>query len=61
MKRANPYSELVNGLSTGELDLLSAAVAERGPREEARFGTLAEAAEIYRPSPPCSACGEGAP
>ena len=25
MKRANPYSELVNGLSAGELDLLSAA------------------------------------
>ena len=41
MKRTNPYSGLVDGLAAGELDLLSAAVAERRLREEAGFGTLA--------------------
>lgn len=61
MTRANPYSELVDGLSAGELDLLSAAVEERRLREEVGFGTLAEAAELYRPNPPCPSCGEPAP
>lgn len=61
MKRTNPYSGLVDGLSAGELDLLSAAVAERRLREEAGFGTLAEAAELYRPDPACPACGEASP
>ena len=61
MKRTNPYSGLVGGLSAGELDLLSAAVAERMLREETGFGTLAEAADLYRPEPPCPACGEASP
>ena len=61
MKRTNPYSGLVDGLSAGELDLLSAAVAERRLREEAGFGTLAEAADLYRPDPACPACGEASP
>ncbi|WP_419044604.1 hypothetical protein, partial [Enorma massiliensis] len=45
MKRLNPYSGLVGGLSAGELELLSAAVEERRLREEIGVGTLAEAAE----------------
>ena len=61
MKRTNPYSGLVDGLAAGELDLLSAAVAERRLREEAGFGTLAEAAEAYRPEPACPSCGGTAP
>lgn len=42
MKRLNPYSGLVGGLSAGELELLSAAVEERRLREEIGVGTLAE-------------------
>ena len=61
MRRPNPYSGLVDGLSAGELELLHDAVAERGLREEAGFGTLAEAAELYRPRPACPSCGEEAP
>lgn len=59
MKRLNPYSGLVGGLSAGELELLSAAVEERRLREEIGVGTLAEAADRYRPA--CSACGEASP
>ena len=58
MGTASPYSGLVGGLSAGELELLSAAVAERRLREECGFGTLAGAAELYRPNFPCPACGE---
>lgn len=61
MRRPNPYSGLVDGLSAGELELLHDAVAERRLREEAGFGTLAEAAELCRPRPACPSCGEEAP
>ena len=61
MKRTNPYAGLVDGLSAAELGLLSAAVAERMLREEVGVGTLAEAAELYRPEPPCPSCGEASP
>lgn len=61
MKRLNPYSGLVGGLSAGELELLSAAVEERRLREEIGVGTLAEAADRYRPRPACPACGEASP
>ncbi len=61
MKRLNPYSGLVGGLSAGKLELLSAAVEERRLREEIGVGTLAEAADRYRPRPACSACGEASP
>lgn len=60
MGTANPYSGLVDGLSAGDLGLLHDAVRERMLREEAGFGTLAEAAELFRPSPACPRCG-GAP
>ena len=58
MGTANPYSGLVGGLSAGELELLHDAVRERMLREEVGFGTLAEAAALYRPHPACPACGE---
>ena len=61
MGATNPYSGLVGGLSAGELELLRDAVEERGLREELGFGTLAEAAEPYRPAPPCPSCGEPPP
>lgn len=61
MRRPNPCSGLVDGLSAGELELLHDAVAERRPRGEAGFGTLAEAAELCRPRPACPSCGEEAP
>lgn len=61
MRRANPYSGLVDGLSAGELEQLNDAVRERMLREETGFGTLAEAAELYRPAPPCPSCREEAP
>ena len=60
MRRPNPYSGLVDGLSAGELELLHGAVAERGLREEAGFGALAEAAGLYQPRPACPSCGEEA-
>lgn len=61
MRRPNPCSGLVDGLSAGELELLHDAVAERRLRGEAGFGTLAEAAELYRPRPACPSCGEETP
>lgn len=61
MKHANPYSGLVGSLTPAEFEALSEAVEERRLREELGFGTLAEAAELYRPDPACPECGEGAP
>ncbi len=61
MGATNPYSGLVGGLSAGELELLRDAVEERRLREELGFGTLAEAAELYRPAPPRPSCGEPSP
>ena len=53
MKHANPYAGLVGSLTPAELEDPSDAVEERGLRDETGFGTLAEAAETFRPSPPC--------
>ncbi len=50
----------VSAKPAGDFALLSAAVAERGCREELGFGTLAEAAALYRPDPPCPRCGSTA-
>lgn len=61
MRRPNPCSGLVDGLSAGELELLFAAVAERRIGEECGFDTLAEAAELYWPAPTCPSCGEASP
>lgn len=59
MKHENPYAGLVGSLTPAEFEDLSDAVEERGLREELGFGTLAEAAELYRPDPACPECGEG--
>lgn len=57
MKHASPYAGLVGSLTPAELEDLSDAVEERRLRDETGFGTLAEAAEMLRPSPPCPRCG----
>lgn len=60
MPGRNPFSDEVAAMPAGDFALLSAAVAERGCREELGFGTLAEAAALYRPDPPCPRCGSTA-
>ena len=57
MEHANPYSGLVGSLTPAEFEALSDAVEEHRLREELGFGTLAEAAETFHPSPPCPRCG----
>lgn len=59
MERANPHAGLVGSPTPAEFEDLSDAVEERRLREELGFGTLAEAAEPYRPDPACPECGEG--
>lgn len=54
---ANPYGGLVSSLDSGGFEALCAAVAERKCRALIGAGTLGEAAELWRPSPPCPACG----
>ena len=58
MPARNPFAGEVDGLAPSDFALLSAAVAERRCREEVGFGTFAEAAELYRPHPPCPSCGQ---
>lgn len=57
MKHANPCAGPAGSLTPAGLGLLSDDVEERRLREEVGFGTLAEAADLYRPHPPCPACG----
>lgn len=57
MKHENPYAGLAGSPAPAEFEDPSDAVEERGPRDETGFGTLAEAAEMFRPSPPCPRCG----
>ena len=57
MGRANPFRALEAGLTADEFLLLGEAVDERRCREEVGVGTLAEAAEAYRPEPECPGCG----
>lgn len=57
MKHANPYAGLVGSPTPAELEDPSDAVGGRRLRDETGFGTLAEAAEMFRPSPPCPRCG----
>lgn len=57
MVAINPYAGMVSDLDAREFDLLRAAVAERHCRELVGAGTLAEAAELWRPNPPCASCG----
>lgn len=57
MKHANPYAGLVGSLTPAEPEDLSDAAEGRRLRDETGFGTLAEAAEMFRPPPPCPRCG----
>ena len=57
MGRANPFGELVAGLTADELLLLREAVDERHCRDEVGVGTFAEAAAVCRPDPGCPECG----
>ena len=59
MPRENPFAGMVAGFSADDFALLSAAVRERECREAVGFGTFAEAAALYRPSPPCLRCRSG--
>lgn len=59
MPGRNPFAGEVAAMSADDFALLSAAVAERGCRDAVGFGTYAEAAELYRPDPPCPTCGHG--
>ena len=56
MPRVNPFAGRVAELGPEEFELLSSAVRERECREELGFGTFAEAAALYRPSPACPSC-----
>lgn len=51
MGRANPFRELVAGLTADEFLLLIEAADERHRRDEVVVGTLAEAKASYRPDP----------
>lgn len=57
MGRANPFGELVAGLTADEFLLLRVAVDERRRRDEVGVGTLAEVAAAYRPDPGCPGRG----
>ncbi len=59
--RENPFTELVAALSGGEFELLVHAVEERKCRDAVGVGTLAEAAERFRPHPKCPKCGDAHP
>ena len=61
MGAENPYRELVGRLTADEFSLLKNAVDERSCRDEVGAGTLAEAAEMFRPAPACPRCGETSP
>lgn len=57
MEERNPFAGRVDALPPDDFELLCRAVRERRCREDIGVGTLAEAADEYRPSPPCPACG----
>lgn len=57
MVAANPYTGMVSALGAREFDLLRDAVAVRHCREMVGAGTLSEAADLWRPHPPCPSCG----
>ena len=56
MNTKNPFGGLVAGLGAGEFDMLRSAVDERRCRGALGYGTLAEAAALSRPDPPCPSC-----
>lgn len=54
---ASPWAARVDALPDKEFEELLAAVAARRCREETGYGTFDEAADAFRPSPPCPRCG----
>lgn len=57
MVASNPYAGTVSALDAREFDLLRSAIAERRCREPIGVGGLSEAADLWRPHPPCPSCG----
>ena len=57
MVAINPYRRTVSSLDDDEFEALCAAIAERKCRSLIGAGTLDEAAELWRPHPPCPSCG----
>lgn len=53
----NPLARAVDALSDDDFSMLERAVAARKCRERIGAGTLAEAADRWRDSPPCPKCG----
>ena len=53
MPKKNAYAAHVAAMPDDEFAKLVVAVNERLCRDEYGFGTFAEAAALYRPSPPC--------
>ena len=57
MSVPSPCQGAVDALSRDDFEELRRAVEARGCREEVGAGTLAEAAELWRPEPRCPSCG----
>lgn len=53
----NPYRGMISSLDDDEFDALCSAVAERKCRNLIGVGNMDEAAELWRPNPPCPSCG----
>jgi len=52
----NPYAGLVDSMAADDFKLLERAVAARLCRERIGVGTFDDAAETFRPRPPCPRC-----
>ena len=61
MNRYSAFAGAVSALDARDFELLRRAVDERSCREKHGFGTLAEAADLYRPGPACPSCRDGSP
>ncbi|ACV21384.1 Transposase and inactivated derivatives [Slackia heliotrinireducens] len=57
--RTNPFAKRVNALDEGDFALLQEAVETRRCRESVGVGDYDEAADEWRPRPPCPRCGSG--
>ena len=61
MNRHSAFADAVAALDEGDFELLRRAVDERCCREKHGFGTLAEAADLYRTDPACPSCRAASP
>lgn len=57
MATANPFGDFVSALDEVQFNHLCDSVGERKCRALIGAGTLEEAAELWRPHPPCPSCG----